>query len=89
MRPSYPPRYVPTLTEVVAHAPVSAAGVDTDALTAQVLKVVGPRVEQALQKAVQAHMEVQISNLLPELHQQLEVAVRAAIAQALEETLRK
>ena len=89
MRPNYPPRYVPTLTEVVVPAPAQPQGVDTDRLTAEVLKSVGPLVEQELQKIVQAHIEAQLSSLLPGLQQQIEVAVRAAIVQALDVSLPK
>lgn len=84
MRPRHPTRFVPTLTEVVAPASVPQAPlVDSAVLTAEVLKTVAPMVEQELLKVVQVQIEAQFSALLPVLHQQIEVAVKAAIEQAL------
>jgi hypothetical protein len=87
MRPNHPHRYVPTLTEVVAPAPLHTAGLDAAVLTAEVLKTVRPLVEQELQKVVQSHMEAQVSSLLAGLHQQIELAVRVAIEQHLAQNI--
>lgn len=77
------PRYVPTLTEVVAPPP-QGSGLELAALTAEVLKTVGPLVEQELHKVMQAQITEQLSNVLPGLQQEIEQAVRVAIEQALE-----
>jgi hypothetical protein len=88
--PKVTPRFLPTLTEVVVRppppvlAPETGAQVDSDALVDRVMQSVGPRMELHLQSLVAAAMQEQVRLLTPLLHQELEAAVRDAVAQALE-----
>jgi len=78
MASTFPPRYLPTLTEVVAPAPVLPDS-DPVTLSLEIVRQVTPLVEQKLR--VQAHQQLdqQIDALLPNLHQQIESAVRSVM----------
>ena len=86
MASSFPPRYLPTLTEVVLPEPARIES-DQATLTAEVLKIVTPMVEQELRSSVLAQVESQLEALLPALQQKIEEAVRQALRQAQEKPL--
>ena len=94
-----PPRYVPTLTQVVQPpadgttstpsvspaAPYSAPPqqIDGNALAQKVIWQVRPQLEAELRSIALELFEAQFSTLLPSLQLQIEEAVREAIEQAL------
>jgi hypothetical protein len=94
-----PPRYVPTLTQVVQApaggvapapsvspvAPVNAPPqqIDRNALAQRVIWQVRPQLEAELRSIALELFEAQFSTLIPSLHLQIEEAVREAIEQAL------
>lgn len=94
-----PPRYVPTLTQVVhppaggtasapAASPVAPTNVvpqqiDRNALAQKVIWQVRPQLEAELRSIAMELFEAQFSTLLPSLQLQIEEAVREAIEQAL------
>ena len=92
MSTQYPPRYVPTLTEVVNYPqppevlPVPAVlglEADTARISRDVLQAVAPLVEQHMRQAARAMFEQQLDAQMPELKRHLETAVRQAVDQAL------
>lgn len=94
MSTNNPPRYLPTLTEVVLPevAPHNIAGAtqatgpdDTAAITQSVLAKITPLLEQQLRSSAQELFEVQISVVLPALHRHIEAVVRQAVQETLVE----
>ena len=77
-------RFVPTLTEVVRPGAASpASGVDREAIVAQVLQSLRPRIEHQLRTALYALVEEQLCKAAPQWQLDVEDAVNAAVAQAL------
>jgi len=79
MAPSFPPRYLPTLTEVVVPA-AAPQSLDPVTLAAEVVKNVMPQVERALRQQAHAHLDAQLDAALPSLQPLIEAAVRRALA---------
>ena len=65
-----PPRYLPTLTEVVKQQPVT---IDRNALAQQVMQQVRPQLEAELRNIAMELFEAQFSALLPSLQLQMEM----------------
>lgn len=98
---SIPPRFVPTLTEVVqpaptvlaAQAPVSDHGVDPVALAAElqdqmvqrVLQRIDLTLERRLREAVGQLILEHTQTLAPRLHEEVERVVRQSVNQAFEQ----
>ena len=80
MAASLPPRYLPTLTEVVLPA-TAPQELDPVTLTAEVVKAITPLVEQELRRNAHAQLDVQLNAILPNLHGKIEDAVRRALQQ--------
>ena len=80
MSHSSPPRYLPTLTEVVLPSAVPPE-LDTVTLMAEVVKMVTPMVEHELRATAHAQLDLQLNQLLPTLHPKIEAAVRQAMQQ--------
>jgi hypothetical protein len=85
-----PPRYVPTLTEVVksSAAPASAAAdVSEEQFVQRVMQRVDVALERRLREAVAAAVLEQTRSLAPMLRGEIEAAVRQTVAQAFAEEL--
>lgn len=96
-----PPRFLPTLTEVVSpefanatlpvtapssFAPAASVSVDDTArITQNVLARLTPMLEQQLRSSAHELFEVQVNVVLPALHRHVEAAVRQAIEETLAE----
>lgn len=78
-----PPRFVPTLTEVVhpGQLPV-APPIDCERLVEQVLQSIKPRLEQQLRAALQTQVEEHMRVAATQWQQDIEDAVRSAVEQA-------
>ncbi len=83
--PRTPPRFVPTLTEVVrSGAAVRAdAGVSQEQLVQRVMQRVDMALERRLREAIAATVLEQTRALGPILREEIELVVREAVAQAL------
>jgi len=86
-----PPRYVPTLTEVVrsptpivTSAPVAA---DEEQWVRKIMQRVELTLDRRLREAVAAVIVEQTRNLAPLLREEVEGVVREAVAQALADEL--
>ena len=86
-----PPRYVPTLTEVVktpaAPAPAGAPGLSQDQLIARVMQRVDLALERRLREAIAATLLEQTRSIAPLLRDEIESVVRETVAQAFAEEL--
>jgi hypothetical protein len=82
-----PPRYVPTLTEVVrSPAPIVTsppAGADEEQWVRKIMQRVELTLDRRLREAVAAVIVEQTRNLAPLLREEVEGVVREAVAQAL------
>jgi len=91
--PRVPPRFVPTLTEVVQvpAPPAPARALDTLAFEEQLVHRVMQRVdallEQRVQQAVAHVIEEQTRSLLPRLREELDSVVRSSVSEALAQEL--
>ena len=91
--PRVPPRFVPTLTEVVqvASPPVAAPALDALAFEEQLVHRVMQRVdallEQRVRQAVAHVIEEQTRSLLPRLREELDSVVRGSVTEALAQEL--
>ena len=95
--PKAPPRFVPTLTEVVRVQPASAARAEVDpsvqgvAIEEQLLHRVMQRVDVLLelrvQQAVGRVIQEQTRSLVPRLQEEIEAVVRASISEAVAQEL--
>lgn len=88
-----PPRFVPTLTEVVhsGPAPLTAATpepLSQELLAERVLQRVDVVLERRLREALGAVILEQTNALVPLLRQRLEAVVRQAVAEAVAEEAR-
>jgi len=87
----FPPRYLPTLTEVVTPIPVQppampvlhATPLTSLALTEDVLKKITPLVERTLREVAHAQLDDHLNTLLPTLQGSIEAAVQQALQQTL------
>jgi hypothetical protein len=87
-----PPRYVPTLTEVVKIPPAPVPRPVVPAVTEEqwvhrIMQRVDMTLDRRLREAIAAVVVEQTRNLSPLVREQVEAAVREAVAQALEEEL--
>ena len=87
-----PPRYVPTLTEVVkspAPAPEAGTGISSGLTQEQLIHRIMQRVdlelERRLREAIAAAVLEQTRSLGPLLHEEIESVVRETVAQAFAE----
>jgi hypothetical protein len=82
--PRTPPKFVPTLTEVVrsgAAAPADA-GVSQEQLVQRVMQRVDMSLERRLREAIAATVLEQTRALGPILREEIELVVREAVSQA-------
>ena len=87
-----PPRFVPTLTEVVQAAPVplspaTSATFQQDQLAQRVLERVDLALDRRLREAVATVVVEHTNAMLPVLRRRLEAVVREVVAQAVAEEL--
>lgn len=86
----HPPRYVPTLTEVVkapAGASPAESGLSEEQLVHRIMQRVDLTLERRLREAVASVVLEQTRSLGPVLREEIELVVRQAVSQALEEEL--
>lgn len=86
-----PPRYVPTLTEVVASgvepSPETAVALSQEQLIQRVMRRVDLVLERRLREAVAAAVIEQTRAIGPLLREEIESVVRETVAQAFEQEL--
>jgi len=86
-----PPRYVPTLTEVVRTTPDATAGPAAAASQEQVVQRVMQRIdlvlERRLREAIAATVIEQTRSMAPLLRDRIEETVRETVAEAFAEEL--
>lgn len=91
--PRVPPRFVPTLTEVVqvaatpSPAPVFDALAFEEQLVHRVMQRVDALLEQRVRQAVAHVIEEQTRSLLPRLREELDSVVRGSVSEALAQEL--
>jgi hypothetical protein len=88
----HPPRYVPTLTEVVKTASASTAGNPTpipsqEQLIHRVMQRVDLTLERRLREAIAATVLEQTRSIGPLLREEIEAVVRQTVSQAFAEEL--
>ena len=78
------PRFVPTLTEVFQPGqPTAVTAIDPEWLAEHVLQTVKPKLEQQLRASLQVLIEQQMRATAPRLQQEMEEAIRVAVAHTL------
>jgi hypothetical protein len=79
-----PPKFVPTLTEVVRSGSASRAGADVsqEQLVQRVMQRVDVALERKLREAIAATVLEQTRTLGPILREEIELVVREAVSQA-------
>ncbi len=85
-----PPRFVPTLTEVVgsAQAPAPAqGGVTEEQLVQRVMQRVDLALDKRLREAIATVVIEHTRSVVPLLREEIESAVRQAVAQAMADEL--
>jgi hypothetical protein len=85
-----PPRFVPTLTEVVHSGPAPlapAAGVSQDQLAQRVLQRVDLVLDRRLREEIATIVLEQTSALVPLLRERLETVLREVVAEAVAEEI--
>lgn len=86
-----PPRYVPTLTEVVAppgeSRPGAMPGVSQDQIVQRVMQRIDLTLERRLREAIAATVLEQTRSLAPLLREEIESVVRDTVARAFEEEM--
>ena len=86
-----PPRFVPTLTEVVKSSPQSAAGaavnLSEEQLVQRVMRRVDMALERRLREAIAAAVLEQTRSIAPLLRGEIEAAVRQTVAEAFADEL--
>lgn len=93
MTSRHPPRYVPTLTEVVkaapdgAMAPPAASSLSQEQLIARVMQRVDVTLERRLREAIAATVLEQTRAIGPLLREEIEQVVRQTVSQAFAEEL--
>jgi hypothetical protein len=92
MTSRHPPRYVPTLTEVVKAAPEGAvappaSSLSQEQLIARVMQRVDVTLERRLREAIAATVLEQTRAIGPLLREEIEQVVRQTVSQAFAEEL--
>lgn len=92
MAQKQPPRFVPTLTEVVHSGPAplasgAPAALSQEQIALRVLQRVDLTLDRRLREAIAAVVMEQASQLAPLLRERLEQAVREVVAEAVAEEL--
>jgi hypothetical protein len=86
-----PPRYVPTLTEVVGPTgdarPLLGAGLSQDQIIHRVMQRIDLMLERRLREAVAATVLEQTRSIVPLLREEIELVVRETVSQAFAEEL--
>jgi hypothetical protein len=86
-----PPRYVPTLTEVVVPAgkapPALGSGISQDQIIRRVMQRIDLTLERRLREAVAATVIEQTRSLAPVLREEIEAVVRQTVSEAFAEEL--
>lgn len=85
-----PPRYVPTLTEVVegaATTPAASVGVLQDQVVHRIMQRIDLTLDRRLREAIATTVLEQTRTLAPLLREEIENVVRQAVSQALAEEL--
>jgi hypothetical protein len=87
-----PPRFVPTLTEVVAspagtQGPSGPAGLSEEQLVHRIMQRVDLTLERKLREAIATTILEQTKLLGPLLREEIELVVRDSVAQALADEL--
>ena len=85
-----PPRYVPTLTEVVKPSPAAPApppGLSQEQLIQRVMQRVDLTLERRLREAIAATVIEQTRSIGPLLREEIESVVRQTVSQAFAEEL--
>jgi hypothetical protein len=86
-----PPRFVPTLTEVVAPSVESrsapAAPLSQEVLVERVMQRIDLTLERRLREAIAATVLEQTRSIAPMLRDEIEAVVRATVAEAFAEEL--
>lgn len=82
-----PPRYVPTLTEVVKGAPAAAPApaLSEEQLVQRVMQRIDLTLERRLREAIAAKVLEHTRELGPALREEIESVVRQTVAQAFSE----
>lgn len=79
------PRFLPTLTEVVHPvAPSTQEATSSDVLVERLLQRVVPSVEAHLRELLKTIVQEQMELLAPRVKQEVETAVRAAVAKEMQ-----
>ena len=86
-----PPRYVPTLTEVVSTPPqarpATGSALSEDQLVMRVMQRVDLALERKLREAIAATVLEQTRSIAPLLRDEIEAVVRETVAQAFADEL--
>jgi hypothetical protein len=86
-----PPRYVPTLTEVVSSPPeirpAAVPSLSEDQIVQRVMQRVDLTLERRLREAIAATVLEQTRSIAPLLRDEIEAVVRETVAQAFAEEL--
>lgn len=86
-----PPRFVPTLTEVVQApptTPASASGISQEQVTQRVLQRVDLVLDRRLREAIAAVVVEHTHALTPLLRERIDAVVRDVVAEAVAEEMR-
>jgi hypothetical protein len=85
--PKGPPRFLPTLTEVVHPSDLGAAhqavGLQNEQLVREVMRRLNSSLEVRLREAIGTVVVEQVQMLAPRLRQEIEMVVRQVVAEAL------
>jgi hypothetical protein len=78
-----PPRFLPTLTEVIPppRDPQSMVTLDPDLLVDNLMQTLLPRIQVHLQDSLEQMVQDHLQILLPRLQQEVETALRQAVGQ--------
>lgn len=86
-----PPRYVPTLTEVVGSSgeprPALSPGISQDQIIQRVMQRIDLTLERRLREAIAATVLEQTRSIAPMLREEIESVVRETVSQAFAEEL--
>ena len=85
-----PPRFVPTLTEVVHSGPVplsGAPGLSTEQIAQRVLQRVDLALDRRLREAIATVVLEQTSAIVPLLRERIETVVHELVAEAVAEEM--
>lgn len=84
-----PPRYVPTLTEVVSGAatPQSSSGLTQEQMVHRIMQRIDLTLDRRLREAIATVVLEQTRTMGPLLREQVEIVVKQTVSQALAEEL--